>query len=222
MYNANFACFHQSIKSHCCFIVAAVWISISESGLACFWTGTDSVLHRATMYPSPGSVSFSRTQTRSIFIFSDISLQSRSRLTACILKWNSACVPGLSSELEELMVEGLLLQVSLPETQQLYRLLLSGLPTTNTSHTEHTPYLTQKHSSPQREVMSVMLSCCLASKIKSLIENNNQGLKWNGKEAQHQLPTLTKHELHNSRRFPTLTANILYCIQCIYIKWLSQ
>uniref|UniRef100_A0A8C2EQJ8 [histone H3]-trimethyl-L-lysine(4) demethylase n=1 Tax=Cyprinus carpio TaxID=7962 RepID=A0A8C2EQJ8_CYPCA len=32
-------------------------------------------------------------------------------------------VPGLSSELEELMVEGLLLQVSLPETQQLYRLL---------------------------------------------------------------------------------------------------
>uniref|UniRef100_A0A8C1IS19 [histone H3]-trimethyl-L-lysine(4) demethylase n=1 Tax=Cyprinus carpio TaxID=7962 RepID=A0A8C1IS19_CYPCA len=60
-------------------------------------------------------------------------------------------VPGLSSELEELMVEGLLLQVSLPEAQQLYRLLLSGPPTTNTSHTEHAPYLTPEHSSPQRE-----------------------------------------------------------------------
>uniref|UniRef100_A0A8C1M3K3 [histone H3]-trimethyl-L-lysine(4) demethylase n=1 Tax=Cyprinus carpio TaxID=7962 RepID=A0A8C1M3K3_CYPCA len=66
------------------------------------------------------------------------------------------CIPlqGLSSEVEELMVEGLLLQVSVPETQQLYRLLLSGPPTTNTSHTEHPPYLTPKHSSPQREVRS--------------------------------------------------------------------
>uniref|UniRef100_A0A672S568 [histone H3]-trimethyl-L-lysine(4) demethylase n=1 Tax=Sinocyclocheilus grahami TaxID=75366 RepID=A0A672S568_SINGR len=63
------------------------------------------------------------------------------------------CIPlqGLSSEVEELMVEGLLLQVSVPETQQLYRLLLSGPPTTDTSHTEHPPYLTPKHSSPQRE-----------------------------------------------------------------------
>uniref|UniRef100_A0A9J8DDB1 [histone H3]-trimethyl-L-lysine(4) demethylase n=1 Tax=Cyprinus carpio carpio TaxID=630221 RepID=A0A9J8DDB1_CYPCA len=67
------------------------------------------------------------------------------RTTGCIY------VPGLSSELEELMVEGLLLQVSLPEAQQLYRLLLSGPPTTNTSHTEHAPYLTPEHSSPQRE-----------------------------------------------------------------------
>uniref|UniRef100_A0A8C2HHN0 [histone H3]-trimethyl-L-lysine(4) demethylase n=1 Tax=Cyprinus carpio TaxID=7962 RepID=A0A8C2HHN0_CYPCA len=66
-------------------------------------------------------------------------------------------VPGLSSELEELMVEGLLLQVSLPETQQLYRLLLSGPPTTNTSHTEHAPYLTPEHSSPQREARSARL-----------------------------------------------------------------
>lgn len=63
------------------------------------------------------------------------------------------CIPlqGLSAEVEELMVEGLLLQVTLPETQQLYRLLLSGPPTTNTPHTERTPYLTPKHSSPQRE-----------------------------------------------------------------------
>uniref|UniRef100_A0A671PX37 [histone H3]-trimethyl-L-lysine(4) demethylase n=1 Tax=Sinocyclocheilus anshuiensis TaxID=1608454 RepID=A0A671PX37_9TELE len=39
------------------------------------------------------------------------------------------CIPlqGLSLELEELMVEGLLLQVSVPETQQLYRHLLSDV-----------------------------------------------------------------------------------------------
>uniref|UniRef100_A0A671LN37 [histone H3]-trimethyl-L-lysine(4) demethylase n=1 Tax=Sinocyclocheilus anshuiensis TaxID=1608454 RepID=A0A671LN37_9TELE len=60
----------------------------------------------------------------------------------------------LFSEVEELMVEGLLLQVSVPETQQLYRLLLSGPLTTDTSHTDHPPYLTPKHSSPQREVRS--------------------------------------------------------------------
>ncbi|XP_061114358.1 lysine-specific demethylase 5B-B-like isoform X2 [Conger conger] len=39
------------------------------------------------------------------------------------------CIPlqGLSQELEELMVEGLLLPVSLPEIQQLYHVLLNGL-----------------------------------------------------------------------------------------------
>ncbi|XP_041953947.1 lysine-specific demethylase 5B-B isoform X1 [Alosa sapidissima] len=38
------------------------------------------------------------------------------------------CVPlqGLNTELEELLVEGLLLQVSLPEIQQLYQVLLNG------------------------------------------------------------------------------------------------
>uniref|UniRef100_A0A8C8GVH2 [histone H3]-trimethyl-L-lysine(4) demethylase n=1 Tax=Oncorhynchus tshawytscha TaxID=74940 RepID=A0A8C8GVH2_ONCTS len=40
------------------------------------------------------------------------------------------CIPlqGLSVELEELMVEGLLLQVSLPEITQLYHVLLNGIP----------------------------------------------------------------------------------------------
>ncbi|NP_001002166.2 lysine-specific demethylase 5B-B [Danio rerio] len=63
------------------------------------------------------------------------------------------CIPlqGLSPELEELMVEGLVLQVSLPETQQLYRLLLSGPPTTNTSHAEHKSYLTP----PQTETDAI-------------------------------------------------------------------
>uniref|UniRef100_A0A8C7J9E9 [histone H3]-trimethyl-L-lysine(4) demethylase n=1 Tax=Oncorhynchus kisutch TaxID=8019 RepID=A0A8C7J9E9_ONCKI len=44
------------------------------------------------------------------------------------------CIPlqGLSVELEELMVEGLLLQVSLPEITQLYHVLLNGLGTHHT------------------------------------------------------------------------------------------
>uniref|UniRef100_A0A8C7NZ02 [histone H3]-trimethyl-L-lysine(4) demethylase n=1 Tax=Oncorhynchus mykiss TaxID=8022 RepID=A0A8C7NZ02_ONCMY len=41
-------------------------------------------------------------------------------------------LPGLSVELEELMVEGLLLQVSLPEITQLYHALLNGLGTHHT------------------------------------------------------------------------------------------
>ncbi|CAB1336535.1 unnamed protein product [Coregonus sp. 'balchen'] len=45
------------------------------------------------------------------------------------------CIPlqGLSVELEELMVEGLLLQVSLPEITQLYHVLLNGLRTHHTN-----------------------------------------------------------------------------------------
>uniref|UniRef100_A0A672S573 [histone H3]-trimethyl-L-lysine(4) demethylase n=1 Tax=Sinocyclocheilus grahami TaxID=75366 RepID=A0A672S573_SINGR len=81
---------------------------------------------------------------------------------------------GLSSEVEELMVEGLLLQVSVPETQQLYRLLLSGPPTTDTSHTEHPPYLTPKHSSPQREVRSVKLYAITSAEKKAKRRMNRE------------------------------------------------
>uniref|UniRef100_A0A673KHQ6 [histone H3]-trimethyl-L-lysine(4) demethylase n=1 Tax=Sinocyclocheilus rhinocerous TaxID=307959 RepID=A0A673KHQ6_9TELE len=86
------------------------------------------------------------------------------------------CIPlqGLSSEVEELMVEGLLLQVSVPETQQLYRLLLSGPPTTDTSHTEHPPYLTPKHSSPQREVRSVKLYAITSAEKKAKRRMNRE------------------------------------------------
>uniref|UniRef100_A0AAR2LGP4 [histone H3]-trimethyl-L-lysine(4) demethylase n=1 Tax=Pygocentrus nattereri TaxID=42514 RepID=A0AAR2LGP4_PYGNA len=43
-------------------------------------------------------------------------------------KVSAVAMQCLSAELEELMVEGLLLQVSLPETEQLYSLLLNGPP----------------------------------------------------------------------------------------------
>lgn len=71
---------------------------------------------------------------------------------------------GLSVELEELMVEGLLLQVSLPEITQLYHVLLNGLGTHHThgrtSQQEDDPSgcdkrkqcNSQGRSSPQKEV----------------------------------------------------------------------
>ncbi|XP_036388458.1 lysine-specific demethylase 5B-B isoform X1 [Megalops cyprinoides] len=72
------------------------------------------------------------------------------------------CIPlqGLSPELEELMVEGLLLQVSLPETQQLYHILLNGLATQQTDgHAspqgsdcdKHRQHNSQGRSPPQNE-----------------------------------------------------------------------
>ncbi|XP_024240033.1 lysine-specific demethylase 5B-B isoform X1 [Oncorhynchus tshawytscha] len=75
------------------------------------------------------------------------------------------CIPlqGLSVELEELMVEGLLLQVSLPEITQLYHVLLNGLGTHHThgrtSQQEDDPSdcdkrkqcNSQGRSSPQKE-----------------------------------------------------------------------
>lgn len=46
--------------------------------------------------------------------------------------WVLFCATGLSRDLEELMVEGLLLQVSLPEIQSLYHVLLDRA---NSQHT---------------------------------------------------------------------------------------
>ncbi|XP_030639684.1 lysine-specific demethylase 5B-B isoform X2 [Chanos chanos] len=69
------------------------------------------------------------------------------------------CIPlqGLSPELEELMVEGLLLQVSLPEIQQLYQVLLNSPPSLLRSPQEtpdcdkHKQYNSQGKHSPQKE-----------------------------------------------------------------------
>uniref|UniRef100_A0A672LQN7 [histone H3]-trimethyl-L-lysine(4) demethylase n=1 Tax=Sinocyclocheilus grahami TaxID=75366 RepID=A0A672LQN7_SINGR len=60
------------------------------------------------------------------------------------------CIPlqGLSLELEELMVEGLLLQVSVPETQQLYRHLLSAA----TSHSHKGEAITSAEKKAKRRM----------------------------------------------------------------------
>ncbi|XP_066499718.1 lysine-specific demethylase 5B-B isoform X2 [Hoplias malabaricus] len=94
------------------------------------------------------------------------------------------CIPlqGLSAEMEELMVEGLLLQVSLPETEQLYKLLLNGPPVQRSpqrTHSEqhsqqHTPYHSQEHTSPHRETDAVTSA---EKKAKRRIERQDSGLK---------------------------------------------
>ncbi len=47
--------------------------------------------------------------------------------------WVFFCATGLSRDLEELMVEGLLLQVSLPEVQSLYHVLLDRASSQHTN-----------------------------------------------------------------------------------------
>lgn len=59
------------------------------------------------------------------------------------------CAAGLGPELEELMVEGFLLQVTLPETEQLYRYLfykLAPLPSRSSPSSKKTD---QNQSSPK-------------------------------------------------------------------------
>uniref|UniRef100_A0A6Q2Z6A5 [histone H3]-trimethyl-L-lysine(4) demethylase n=1 Tax=Esox lucius TaxID=8010 RepID=A0A6Q2Z6A5_ESOLU len=83
-------------------------------------------LHRAKMHSPAGSL-------RTVLYF------LLTTLTSC-------AVSGLSVELEELMVEGLLLQVSLPEVTRLYHVLLNGLRRHHTS---------RQTNSPQKEVCRI-------------------------------------------------------------------
>lgn len=61
------------------------------------------------------------------------------------------CVSGLSPELEELMVEGFLLQVTLPETQQLYMSLsrLDSHNLTDSPSPQHSTEQDQHQHNPQ-------------------------------------------------------------------------
>lgn len=65
-------------------------------------------------------------------------------------------VTGLSPELDELMVEGFLLQVTLPETEQLYRYLLYKLapPPSHDTPCENGTEQSQK-GSPQHNKVSM-------------------------------------------------------------------
>lgn len=61
---------------------------------------------------------------------------------------------GLRSELEELLVEGLLLQVTLPELQQLYSNLINRFSppqhSLQSSEHDHQYHIAQDRSSPHR------------------------------------------------------------------------
>ncbi|XP_060788219.1 lysine-specific demethylase 5B-B isoform X4 [Neoarius graeffei] len=123
------------------------------------------------------------------------------------------CIPlqGLSTELEELMVEGLLLQVSLPETQQLYTLLLNG-PLTQCSpqHThsatdssQHTPYHTQEHTSPHKERDLVTPA---EKKAKRRMEREEMGLKTEARE--RGIPKKKKQRMRKEKRKERKAASV--------------
>uniref|UniRef100_A0A673XK43 [histone H3]-trimethyl-L-lysine(4) demethylase n=1 Tax=Salmo trutta TaxID=8032 RepID=A0A673XK43_SALTR len=110
-----------------------------------------------------------------------VSWQHRARQVSASCEWNRTshdqmvfyteqrCIPlqGLSVELEELMVEGLLLQVSLPEITQLYHVLLNGLGT----HHTHGQYLYSDPNSGKVVFLVVMLvSYRLEKKAKRRLE----------------------------------------------------
>lgn len=64
------------------------------------------------------------------------------------------CVLELSAELEELLVEGLLLQVTLPELQQLYSSLINRFSPSQhslqSSEHDHQYHIAQDRSPPHR------------------------------------------------------------------------
>ncbi|XP_058246004.1 lysine-specific demethylase 5B-B isoform X1 [Hemibagrus wyckioides] len=123
------------------------------------------------------------------------------------------CIPlqGLSTELEELMVEGLLLQVSLPETQQLYMLLLNGPPAQGSpQHThpatdspQHTSFPTQEHTSPRKEKDLVTPA---EKKAKRRMEREETGLKIDVRE--RGIPKRKKQRMRTEKRKERKAASV--------------
>uniref|UniRef100_A0A667YCZ5 [histone H3]-trimethyl-L-lysine(4) demethylase n=1 Tax=Myripristis murdjan TaxID=586833 RepID=A0A667YCZ5_9TELE len=75
------------------------------------------------------------TRWASVFVAAHLENWNRTSHAQTVFYTEQRCIPlqGLSRELEELMVEGLLLQVSLPETQSLYHALLNRVTTHHTN-----------------------------------------------------------------------------------------
>lgn len=123
------------------------------------------------------------------------------------------CIPlqGLRTDLEKLIVEGLLLQVSLPETQQLYMLLLNGPPAQccpehthpATDSPQHTPYQTQEHTSPHREKDQVTLA---EKKAKRRIEREDMDLKIDARE--RGIPKKKKQRMRREKRKERKAASV--------------
>uniref|UniRef100_A0AAR2M0A2 [histone H3]-trimethyl-L-lysine(4) demethylase n=1 Tax=Pygocentrus nattereri TaxID=42514 RepID=A0AAR2M0A2_PYGNA len=84
----------------------------------------------ALRYMIERTVSWQR-RARELMTSYDLSSTSQEHKGSSLPQKRCGTDSSLSAELEELMVEGLLLQVSLPETEQLYSLLLNGPPLTS-------------------------------------------------------------------------------------------
>lgn len=89
-------------------------------------------------------------------------------------------VTGLGPELEELMVEGFLLQVTLPETEQLYRYLLyklAPLPSRSSPYAKNTEEDQSSPSgSPHKKVMINRFIPCGSYSQSHLIYNHYYGI----------------------------------------------
>ncbi|XP_046727107.1 lysine-specific demethylase 5B-B isoform X4 [Silurus meridionalis] len=123
------------------------------------------------------------------------------------------CIPlqGLTPELEKLLVEGLLLQVSLPETQQLYTLLLKGpLAQCSPRHTQpasdspqHTPYHSQEHTSQHKEKDQ---GTPAEKKAKRRLEREEMGMKVDVRE--RGVPKRKKQRMRKENRSERKAASV--------------
>uniref|UniRef100_A0A8C9S9W8 [histone H3]-trimethyl-L-lysine(4) demethylase n=1 Tax=Scleropages formosus TaxID=113540 RepID=A0A8C9S9W8_SCLFO len=113
------------------------------------------------------------------------------------------CIPlqGLSRELEELMVEGLLLQVTLPETQQLYYILLNRLASPqgsdSTTHWFHSPGRGEGHEEAR---VGKEVGCGLDKKAKRRLEREG---RCRTKKPQKKKPKLSKEKSREGKTAPT-------------------
>uniref|UniRef100_A0A8C7QGX7 [histone H3]-trimethyl-L-lysine(4) demethylase n=1 Tax=Oncorhynchus mykiss TaxID=8022 RepID=A0A8C7QGX7_ONCMY len=104
-------------------------------------------------------------------------------------------VSGLSPELEELMVEGFLLQVTLPETQQLYRSLIKLDP----RHHHHTDSPFPQHTCPKKEAVN-------GKRTKRHMEEEGSKRKDKAKKPRKKKPKLNKERSQEAKGTSSLTA----------------
>ncbi|XP_072305299.1 lysine-specific demethylase 5B-B isoform X1 [Eucyclogobius newberryi] len=120
------------------------------------------------------------------------------------------CIPlqGLSRDMEELLVEGLLLQVSVPEVQSLYHVLLDQahnqlserLMSPQTEPTDcdpHVQFTSQENSLPSPLVMEAIVS---EKKSKRHIERDSLNTDFRGSEKKHPLKRQKLNQKHVHRR----------------------
>uniref|UniRef100_A0A8C6P7H2 [histone H3]-trimethyl-L-lysine(4) demethylase n=1 Tax=Nothobranchius furzeri TaxID=105023 RepID=A0A8C6P7H2_NOTFU len=144
-----------------------------------------------------------------------LSLSTECLLLLFYTKLISVCSTGLSSELEELMVEGLLLQVSLPQVQSLYHVLLdrassqhTNRPTSpsqgeSTACDQHMQSVSQGTNIPLNQVKTWMRE---QRKAKRRLEREGLDTEHRGKDKKrsHKRQRMNKKK---TQRRPTSTSS---------------
>uniref|UniRef100_A0A8C6P8E4 [histone H3]-trimethyl-L-lysine(4) demethylase n=1 Tax=Nothobranchius furzeri TaxID=105023 RepID=A0A8C6P8E4_NOTFU len=129
---------------------------------------------------------------------------NRSSHAQTVFYTEQRCIPlqGLSSELEELMVEGLLLQVSLPQVQSLYHVLLDRASSQHTNRpTSPSCFCLQDDTSSTRETMTTS-----ERKAKRRLEREGLDTEHRGKDKKrsHKRQRMNKKK---TQRRPTSTSS---------------